>query len=150
MRLIQFAALAVSFLSAASAAPFAPAPARETKVVYTFEGSCDGLALKQKSDGTAQGRHIGSCLHGDYAGGLRTTIKGKTVWVIITTETGIDSEMLMIVLDEAALTFKIYIMQNQSQKFVLRNSGTLTVGAPPDATPFGKTVRTASGVIVKR
>ena len=68
----------------------APAYARTVKYIFADDSGapfCDGLTLIETAT-TAVGTHTGSCLDGDYAGGLVAKLAGMTdrMWVISTTD----------------------------------------------------------------
>jgi hypothetical protein len=129
--------------SAAFSAPFSPTPDARNVHKYTFGGSCDGISLNQSSaSGTARGHHTGGCEDNQYAGGVKAVIGGKNVWIIQTTNSD-DSGTDMYLLDEAALTWKLYEQINGEVKFNEFSSGALVVGAPPELK------RRASGTPMK-
>jgi hypothetical protein len=130
---------------------FGPTPESSVHTVkYTFTGSCDGLTLAQNTNGTATGFHTGACAGNQYAGGVRGVVNGKNSWIIMTNTSDTPSNFEMFVLDESALTFKLYVMTNGLQTFSESASGTLTRGAPKAVQAFGKPLKSSSGAIVTK
>jgi hypothetical protein len=69
----------------------------------------------------------------------------------MTTDVEFNSDTQMFVLDESALTWKIYQMDNGSDKFTEAGSGTLTVGTPELKTrAFGTPMKTSSGAVATK
>jgi hypothetical protein len=111
-------------------------------VTYTFSGYCDGIKLVE-TDGVAVGNHLGQkCATPEdkaYAGGIEAgKLKPEgiedTRWVITTTEAYYgDSYQEIIVLDQKAMTFEVYLQSTANGvEFQLVNSGVLVKGAPGD------------------
>jgi hypothetical protein len=115
------------------------APAYAGTVKYTFADDsgnpyCDGLTLTETAT-TAVGTHTGSCLDGDYAGGLVAKTPGMTdrMWIISTPDVlNGPGYVYIFVLDEKALTWELWA-QNTSLGITLemRPGGILLKGTPP-------------------
>jgi hypothetical protein len=118
-------------------------------VEYTFTGYCDGLKLKEVA-GVATGTHVGKTCEGkegSYAGGFsgkRVEESDDTQWVIMTSDPGDTAGTeILFVLDQTAMTWQAWVENGNTEAFEEFNSGTLTVGAPPDDVPEGKALKSA-------
>jgi hypothetical protein len=110
-------------------------------VDYTFANSvgapfCDGVKLNETGlvTGTASGIHTGTCVSGDYAGGVLVHIPATTnkIWVISSTDaTNAPGVVYVYVLDQKALTWTGYAEQTGTLTFQQVRHGMLLVGTPP-------------------